>query len=1071
MFVTVRKTTHYDIGKLLGTNGAMSEVAYFESPTQQFLAEEVPSTKVRACKLPEQTRVFCCRPDTGIWQVGRVLEHLDGQVYVRFPNKNEESLAEKDVHVRRRIPIADPTDFLAAKVNETPLFGSTRSAFVRSITTQRTRSGGLTGLLSSSIELEPHQVKVVRRVVQDPIQRYLLADEVGMGKTIEAGVLIRQYVLDDPISARILVLVPDALVAQWRHELSTKLNLRDALDNTIHVLSYSNPEALKALGESPGMIVADEAHYLSGIYDSSSGQRWVLYEAIRTACKRAQRVLLLTATPVMRDEVGFLAVLHLLDPVLYDLNDRQGFRDKIIARKQVAELVGLFQPENALFLADEIANLRAMFPNDELLSDLLDNLAKELESIDLVGDATALNAIARVQSHLSETYRLHRRILRNRRGVLEDLSPGRAGLTICEFEDGAIGHLYAQLDNWRVWVASEGDQAIDGEARSASLRSYKDILEALATNAPSNAGAVLHQEVVPPRLHEVIAASHSVGSLERRIDAVCGVVNDLKYRDRAIIVFCSQEHVADQVCVALRAKTDIKVFRHLADGFVATAFTHLPPPWVLVCDHRAEEGLNLQGKNRTVVHCDLPFAPNRVEQRIGRVDRYGVGGAVESIAIVCHDNPVEGSWAECLDRGLGVFDRSIASLQYFCSAELDRLWGDLLDGGEDAFLQMCERLAGPDGATAREFRDIRNFDALDAMHEATSKSDEEFEDMDCDWRAIDEALRGWACTSLAFKTEWEEASGIGAPGRPYRFEYDRRLTLIPFPQFLDHFLGAIDYESRSSSALHPKTLPYTARRDTAVHKGIPILRIGDPFVDELAAMTAYDDRGRSFAMWRYDQALTTHDVPKAYIKFEFVIEANIEFAETGSRHHTLAPKGLPVQPLRRKADTMFPPFFMSIWLDEELAIVRDKNVLSHLLRPYRRDVSGSVAKDFNLNPNRWYALNALRLPILQHWEDHCRAARERAKSILIESSGLENKCRHAVGAAQRDLEHQQSRLLSRSTFVHGHDAAYERDVMEFERDLIEHLIVGIEKPNVRIDSVGAVFLAATNPFGANGGKR
>ena len=57
---------------------------------------------------------------------------------------------------------------------------------------------GLTALLSASIDLMPHQVAAVRRVLNDPIQRYLLADEVGLGKTIEAGLIIRQHLIDNP---------------------------------------------------------------------------------------------------------------------------------------------------------------------------------------------------------------------------------------------------------------------------------------------------------------------------------------------------------------------------------------------------------------------------------------------------------------------------------------------------------------------------------------------------------------------------------------------------------------------------------------------------------------------------------------------------------------------------------------------------------------------------------------------------------------------------------------------------------------------------------------------------------
>ena len=119
-------------------------------------------------------------------------------------------------------PIADPTPFLDGKINETPRFADSRSAFVRSLLSQRAASMGMSAMPSSAVELEAHQIEVVRRILQDPVQRYLLADEVGLGKTIEAGVLIRQVILDAAEDALVLVIVPGPLVPQWRSELETK---------------------------------------------------------------------------------------------------------------------------------------------------------------------------------------------------------------------------------------------------------------------------------------------------------------------------------------------------------------------------------------------------------------------------------------------------------------------------------------------------------------------------------------------------------------------------------------------------------------------------------------------------------------------------------------------------------------------------------------------------------------------------------------------------------------------------------------------------------------------------------
>ena len=67
---------------------------------------------------------------------------------------------------------------------------------------QRVLASDVLGLWSAAVDLEPHQYRVVQQVLRDPIQRYLLADEVGLGKTIEAGAILRQYVIDEPSTHR-----------------------------------------------------------------------------------------------------------------------------------------------------------------------------------------------------------------------------------------------------------------------------------------------------------------------------------------------------------------------------------------------------------------------------------------------------------------------------------------------------------------------------------------------------------------------------------------------------------------------------------------------------------------------------------------------------------------------------------------------------------------------------------------------------------------------------------------------------------------------------------------------------
>ena len=184
---------------------------------------------------------------------------------VAFPNGRKEQIPCEHLFVRWDLPIEDPTEHLAARVNETPFFHEARAGFVRALVEQRAACAGMAGLLSAAIDLENHQIEVVRRVLQDPVQRDLLADEVGLGKTIEAGILIRQYVLDRPRDHRVLILVPPHLVKQWQDELRYKFHLGSLLDDTIDVAGHDDLEAVKSFPKENGMLVIDEAHHIAAL--------------------------------------------------------------------------------------------------------------------------------------------------------------------------------------------------------------------------------------------------------------------------------------------------------------------------------------------------------------------------------------------------------------------------------------------------------------------------------------------------------------------------------------------------------------------------------------------------------------------------------------------------------------------------------------------------------------------------------------------------------------------------------------------------------------------------------------
>ena len=195
-------TPDLGIGKLISGDHCLAQVRLFHSIARQEV-RGYPPAALKRIQLQQETRVYV---DTGQgWRIGRVVDQygqLDDGGYdylVQFPNRQFQRCSERELEVRCLWPHPDPTEVLAKGGMETQFWHDRRQQLLDVLIRQRAASRGMSGLLSSRIELVRHQVEVVRRVLEDPLQRYLLADEVGLGKTIEAGCILRQTLLAETI--------------------------------------------------------------------------------------------------------------------------------------------------------------------------------------------------------------------------------------------------------------------------------------------------------------------------------------------------------------------------------------------------------------------------------------------------------------------------------------------------------------------------------------------------------------------------------------------------------------------------------------------------------------------------------------------------------------------------------------------------------------------------------------------------------------------------------------------------------------------------------------------------------
>jgi ATP-dependent helicase HepA len=398
----VRSTEQYKdwgIGKVLEVSDAIAQVEYFNSPLDDPSIVSLPLHCLSLRALALETRIYWLDQQAGVRRVGRVTDGEGKLISVRLPNGDNRVLPAREVFVRWNRPITDPTPYLANKINETPLFAYARSGFVERIISQRAACQGMSALISSVIDLEAHQIEVVRRVLQDPVQRYLLADEVGLGKTIEAGVIIRQFVLDDPNHHRILIVVPKPLAAQWRDELKRRFLLGSEMERSIRVLPMSDHTGISRELNNVGMLVIDEAHHLSSDQE--------LYKLIANKSRTIPRVLLLSATPVLRNERSFLGMLHVLDPSVFSLTDEESFRNKVIHRQALAETVAGLVPENLFQLDAFLDGLVERFPDDALLSKHVETLRNVLVDVPDENDPKLLEPISKSSEEDEEAGELH----------------------------------------------------------------------------------------------------------------------------------------------------------------------------------------------------------------------------------------------------------------------------------------------------------------------------------------------------------------------------------------------------------------------------------------------------------------------------------------------------------------------------------------------------------------------------------------------------------------------------------------------------------------------------------------
>lgn len=1004
-----------------------------------------------------ETRVFWL--SEAKWRSGRVIETTShGDIYVRARDW-EGYVPQEALFVRWHLPLTDPVGFAAGGLLESPLLADLRRPFLRAILRQRSAARGMKGALSSAIELHDHQLDTAWRVLQDPVQRYLLADEVGLGKTVEAGIILRQLLLDNP-TLSVQLILPPFLVGQWQDELANKFFLKDFTQADVRFARNDEPNTWAPAD----LLIVDEAHNLASLAASDQPVLTARYEKFAATATESTRLLMLSATPALNNEPVFLQMLKLLDPAVYAGVSEHELRKRLTSRAGLGRILLGLQPNlPAVLLRNRLRELR-----DELLgdSDVEQHLDAASEALQAGSRELLKEAIDGIRTHVAEIYRVHRRMLRSRRTSALHATyrvTGRKAPEPLELESGVLTETTELLEVWRQEALAAHEA--DATALLSASRAFAEAVdlsfdpEALAKWASGRSAATPGEQTALDRIVQDLAVINRREAVARPIaDALSYLFKDKEL----VVVFCQTSDLVTDLAAELQDLLPAtQVLKHRATDTpehieaVIQRFEKASDTAVLIADSSAEEGRNFQFAD-LLVHVGVSSDANRMEQRIGRCDRWQMNDVpIERRSLTVTESTVSetfaSAWNRILTEGFGVFDSSIASLQFAVTAATNSAWKQLLANGIEATNEIINSVRS---SLEEEVERIREQDALDSIESSGERGSifsqlAEFESGESEFAQLTHALLAsdYVPGNLRFNVVGDPLHAVGGydaisprSGRPLQ------IPLVSLERLARDFVPILDQRGTYFRSLAVK------RRDTHLY------RYGDPLIDAVSDFLWHDDRGRAFGMWRWLPDWGYGE--RIGYRFDYAVEAQPldHEAERDLRRQVWnRVKGADRSMLMHRADSLFPPQIFTVWVDERGQQIKDSRLLEVLQEPYAKPQSKPSGGDYSLNRSRIEAVYKYvsAAQWSKQWQDAEAAAAKHVQSL----PDVQDAVASGRQRAHSDSAKRVKQLKLRAARAGGMERAALESEVAFEVAAGRALTAAIDAPTLRLDSTGLVIVS------------
>lgn len=564
-------------------------------------------------------------------------------------------------------------------------------------------------LTSAKIDLLPHQVVLTHRIATASPRRYLIADEVGLGKTIETALILRELASRGELN-RALMVVPAGLVNNWHRELNEVFNLdfevfgsegditdrktnafakHDRLIASIDTLK--RPARIKRLLGAPrwDLVVFDEAHHLTAHRVGGKVRKTENYKLAEVLKDHSRDLMLLSATPHQGNHFQFWMLAQLLNPTLFgspeEMLENRHRLNTVMFRRTKADAC---QPDGSPLFARRWVHTESFLMNQderlfyeklrEYLEDGFDlarrqgNQGRALGFLMAIFQKIAASSFAAVRRTLKRRLlmlTLHEALLRDKELDIE----GRERLTeeartLIHEEFGlphdSIGR--SEVDRVLADLKYRLVKKLDEEALEMASDPYGSEYGAAHAEEAASAVVALHLPEERLRIGDLLKVfpQQRETKAQKLLDGL-GVLWRQNPNEK-IVVFATYLGTVDLIAREIDQTfpgQGVAVLRggdHGAKIAAERRFRQKDGPRVLVCTAAGREGINLQFA-RILFNFDLPWNPMDVEQRIGRIHRYGQNHTAQVYNLVLSDT-IEGRIFLMLDEKLTEIAKTVGKV-------------------------------------------------------------------------------------------------------------------------------------------------------------------------------------------------------------------------------------------------------------------------------------------------------------------------------------------------------------------------------------------------------------------------